>query len=143
MSKLTLKDISDVMKDIDICMMTTMTEKNTHESRPMSNNRKVDYDGDSYFFADGSASAVQDIKTQANVNLAYIRQDSFLKKDLYISISGAARLSQDKAEMQQYWNKDVEIWFKDGIDTPGLTLIHVKAKHIKYWAGQDENEITL
>ena len=35
------------------------------------------------------------------------------------------------------------MWFKDGIDTPGLVLIEVAAKRIHYWDGMDEGEVKL
>src|SRR4051812_46479202 len=46
----TLSDISEKMRDIDFCMLATHASNGTIASRPMSNNREVDYDGDSWFF---------------------------------------------------------------------------------------------
>jgi general stress protein 26 len=50
MKKVSLKKIADKMKNLDICMMTTQDGRNVYHSRPMSNNGKVEYDGNSYFF---------------------------------------------------------------------------------------------
>lgn len=47
MGALTVSEIAEKMKDIDFCMLTTVTEGGQLSSRPMSNNRDVDYDGDS------------------------------------------------------------------------------------------------
>lgn len=143
MSKLTLKDIAKEMRDIDICMMTTKTPRSALESRPMSNNKNVDYDGNSYFFANGDASAVKEIEADPQVNLSFVKEPALLGKPLYLSITGNATLIRDKQEMKKHWDKDVETWFKDGIDTPGLTLIKVRATRIKYWANYEEGEISL
>ncbi|MBV9045288.1 MAG: pyridoxamine 5'-phosphate oxidase family protein [Alphaproteobacteria bacterium] len=140
MSKLDMKDISDAMKHVDICMMTT--NNGTLESRPMSNNRDVDYDGDSYFFANGSEEVVRDIENKPDVNLAYIHQPT-LGKPIYISVKGKAEAVTDRGEMKKHWVPDLEAWFKDGIDTPGLTMIHVKAASVKYWSGGDTGEIAV
>ena len=34
-------------------------------------------------------------------------------------------------------------WFDNGVDTPGIVLIKVKAKRATYWAGRDEGEVEL
>jgi general stress protein 26 len=141
MRKMSLKDISDVMKHVDICVMTTHGDAMV--SRPMSNNRDVEYDGDSFFFANGSADVVRELSTKPNVNLAYVHDPALLGSSTYISVSGKADLVQDKAEMQKHWVPDLEAWFKDGIDTPGLTMIHVKADSVKYWQGGEEGELKV
>jgi general stress protein 26 len=141
MSKLTLKDISDAMKSIDICMLTT--GKGALVSRPMSNNRDVEYEGDSYFFADGSSDLVQELSADPKTNLAYVDQPALFGKSLYISVSGNAVLVRDKAQIKDHWVPDLDAWFKDGIDTPGLTMIHVKADSVKYWQGGDEGEVKV
>lgn len=143
MTKLALKDISEIMRDIDICMMGTKTFEGALESRPMSNNREVEYNGDSYFFAHGDCSAAKEIEKDPQVNLSFVRPNGIFSKSLYLSITGKAALIRDKEVMKKHWVKDVEIWFKDGIDTPGLVLIHVHARHIKYWNGTEEGELSL
>ena len=34
-------------------------------------------------------------------------------------------------------------WFEQGVDTPGLTLIRVRAEQLHYWDGGDEGVIRL
>ena len=138
MSKLDLNDISDALKEIDICMMTTQTADGVLESSPMSNNKDVDFDGDCYFFTLEDFSVCQDIEKNTSVNLAYVGEDHF-----YISLTGEARLSQDQEEMAEHWVEDLEVWFDEGLETEGLTLIHVKASKIKYWKDMEEGFIDL
>ena len=42
-----LSHIAEAMKDIDFVMLNTHTKDGQIGARPMSNNRQVDYDGDS------------------------------------------------------------------------------------------------
>ncbi len=49
--KLSKKMLANVMKEIDICMMTTVGSYGRLHSRPMSNNRNVDWDAETWFFA--------------------------------------------------------------------------------------------
>ena len=144
MSSLSKKQISDIMKHIDICMMTTIKADSTPETRPMSNNREVDYQGTSYFFAYASSSAVQQITAKQDLTLSYIGHHSFLNRSsIYITLEGKANLITDKAIFKQHWHKELDLWFKDGINTPGLTLIEVKGKKVSYWDGYEHGEIPL
>lgn len=141
---LKLKEISDIMKHIDICMLSSVGPRGVLESRPMSNNRDVEYKGDSYFFTKGSAAVVKELEKNPNVNLAFAGHHSFLnRKSVYISVIGKAKLITDKKTLEKHWTKDLEIWFKKGIDTPGITLIHVKAKTVRYWDGWDEGVVKV
>lgn len=38
---------------------------------------------------------------------------------------------------------DLDRWFEQGVDTPGLVLIRVAAARIHYWDGEDEGELTV
>jgi len=64
-------------------------------------------------------------------------------KPLFITVEGRAELIQDKAKFAEHWTKDLDAWFKQGVDTPGLTLIKVVAERLHYWDGYDSGEIAL
>lgn len=139
-----LKEISKIMGHIDICMMATHAEDGSIETRPMSNNREVEYDGHSYFFADKSASVYQQLRKDPNVTLAYSGTHSLLNRmDVYISLVGKAELVEDKEQMREHWSKDLDIYFEDGIDTLGIVMIHVATNRIKYWDGENEGALEL
>jgi general stress protein 26 len=138
MPKKSLKEIQKKLKTLDICMMTTTTRQGLHVSRPMSNNGDVEYDGNSYFFTTEDAGLVDDIKKNKSVNLSFQGP-----KKLYISVAGTAKLVSSREIMEQHWVPDLDKWFEDGLDTPGLLLVSVKAKRIEYWHGKDEGEYTF
>jgi general stress protein 26 len=138
MNKLKLSDISSKMRSIDICMMTSIGNYGRLISRPMSNNGDVEYDGNSYFFTYSDSEIVKDVKKNNNVNLGYQGSDMF-----YISIIGKAVLIKDKEILATHWVKSLEQWFKEGIDTPGIIMLHVKAVTIKYWHKEQQGEIDL
>ena len=56
MSDWTLRDISEKVRDIDFAMLLTRTESGEIAGRPMSNNRDVEYDGDSFFIYVGAGA---------------------------------------------------------------------------------------
>ncbi len=144
MAKMTLKDLSDKMAKIDFGMLSTRAENNAVASRPMSNNGEVEYTGDSFFFSEGSARTVADIERDAQVGLTFTGAAGLLGgPPLFISIEGTGELIRDKAEFEKHWTKDLDRWFEQGVDTPGLVLIKVHANRIHYWNGADEGEVAL
>jgi general stress protein 26 len=139
----TLKDLAERMRDIDFCMMSTRSD-GAIAQRPMSNNREVAFDGDSWFFADGTARLVQDIAADRHVGLAFQGKAGMLgMRPLFIAIEGEGELIRDKARFAAHWTDGLERWWPDGIDTPGLTLVKVHAVRAHYWDGEDEGEAWL
>ena len=130
--------IAKKMKDLDICMMSTNGPKGVVNTRPMSNNRDVKYDGESFFFSSMDTRKVKDIKRSVSVSLSFTGSGG-----TYIIVNGKARLIKDKTIWEMHWDKSLDQWFKKGIDTPGLVLIAVKATHIKYWDKYKEGDIKL
>ena len=138
MSQMTLHELATKMKTIDIAMMSTHTSGDEIASRPMSNNRDVDFDGTSYFFATDDKRTVSDLDQNKNVGLTYQANGG-----LQIALEGDARLVRDKAAFEDHWNPDLDKWFEDGVDTEGLVMIQVDATRIHYWNGREEGEVKV
>ena len=144
MPDMTLAEISEKMRDIDFAILSTRTDNGALSGRPMSNNREVEFDGDSYFFTCEDKRTVADIERDANVGLAYQAKSGMLGlKPFFLALEGRARLIRDKAAFAEHWTKDLDAWFKQGVDTPGLVMIKVEAQRLHYWDGYDEGELRL
>lgn len=144
MAELTMSDISEKMRDIDFAILSTRTASGAIAGRPMSNNRQVEFDGDSYFFTLEDTGSVADIRNDPNVGLGYQSKSGALGlKPFFITIEGKAELIQDKGRFAEHWTKDLDRWFDQGIDTPGLMMIRVRAQRLHYWDGFDEGEVRL
>ena len=141
---MSLSDLSEKMKDIDFAMLFTRAESGAMAGRPMSNNGDVDYDGDSYFFTFEQSHTVEDIRRDPTVALSFAGSKGLLgKPPLFISVEGKADLIEDKAAFAQHWTKDLDRWFEQGVDTPGVVLIKVRASRLHYWEGDDDGELRL
>jgi general stress protein 26 len=138
MATLSLASLAKSMKEIDICMFTTLTSRAGLNSRPMSNNRDVTWKGDSYFFTFEKSKKIKELEANPNVILNFEG-----KSDLYMNVSGKAKLIRDKQAFADHWVPDLDRWFQDGIDTKGLVLIHVKGTKIHYWQKEKEGEIKV
>ncbi|USU10897.1 pyridoxamine 5'-phosphate oxidase family protein [Sphingomonadaceae bacterium OTU29THOMA1] len=140
----TLADLSKAMRDIDFAMLSTHTDGGAIAARPMSNNQQVDYDGDSYYFTMQDTRTVADIERDPQVSLSFLGKSGMLgMRPFFVAVEGHADLVRDKAAFEERWSPDLDRWFDRGIDTPGLVMIHVRAKRVHYWDGEDEDEVSL
>lgn len=135
MKKASLKTIAEKMKNLDFCMMVTQDGRQISHSRPMSNNGKVDFDGDSWFFTYEDSRKVDHIKKNLHVNLIYQTDDM-----LFIECTGKGEIVKDKDILKDKWVNGLDQWFPEGIDTPGICLIKVTANQVKFWHKEEEGE---
>lgn len=141
---LTLNDISDQLTNIDFGMLSTKKADGTIASRPMSNNGDVEYAGDTWFFCDAQSRKITEIMSDPNVGLTYTARPSLLgKPGIFIAIEGRASLVDDKTTFTEHWISELERWFPQGVDTPGLLMIKVHASKISYWDGEEAGNIDV
>ena len=140
----TMSDLAEGMRDIDFAMLATHGPDGTIAARPMSNNREVDYDGDSYYFTWDSALMVADIGRDPGVTLTFQGKGGLLgMRPFFVAVEGEADVIRDKARFAEHWTKGLDRWFDQGVDTPGVVMIHVRATRVHYWDGEDEGEVKL
>lgn len=144
MTTKTMDELSSQLRKIDFCMLNTHADAGRINTRPMSNNGDVDYDGDSWFFSYDDTAKTNEISRDNRVTLTFTAPPSLLgKPGIFIAVDGTASLIQDKAQFEQHWVKDLDRWFPEGIETPGIVLIKVSADAIQYWDGEDNGKIDL
>jgi len=139
-----LGDIAEKMRDIDFTMLLTHTSGGTIAGRPMSTNREVEYTGDSYFFTWSHSRMVDDINRNPAVALSFQGEKHLLgKPGIHIHVEGTAEVVHDRLEFAEHWSKDLDRWFEQGVDTPDLVMIKVRAQRLHYWDGEDEGELAV
>jgi general stress protein 26 len=138
MSEMSLPELSEKMRDIDIAMLSTHTEGGAIAARPMSNNREVDYDGNSYYFTWDQSRMIDDIERSSDVSLIFQGSKAFS-----IAVEGKAEVIRDKTKFEQHWSPDLDRWFENGIDTKGIAMIKVRADRLHYWNGEQDGEIKM
>jgi general stress protein 26 len=138
-----IEEISKRMAGIDIAILSTHTENGQIANRPMSNNGDVQYDGTSYYFTFEQSRTVSDIQANPKVALGFTSEGGIFSDAIYVAVEGNAELIRDKAAFKAHWTSDLDRWFEQGIDTPGVVLVKVKASRIAYWDGDDEGEVKV
>ena len=123
-----VKKISEMIKDIRIAMLSTVTPEGAIHSRPMAT-QESDFQGELLFLTRQESSKTEEIVHQAAVTLTYV--DS--KGHRFVALSGHAELSKDRATIHDLWNPLYKAWFPQGEDDPEITVIRVHVEHAEYW----------
>ena len=127
------REIARMIRDIDICMFVTRADDG-FRGRPMSNNGKVEYDGDSWFFSYRDTPKVEEIEADPRVQLAYIATE----RGTWVSIEGTAEIVEDDKRKRALWDDQLKGWFEDGPDDDDVVLLKVRADRIHAWANGEE-----
>jgi general stress protein 26 len=123
-----IKKISEMIKDIRIAMMCTVTPDGTIHSRPMAT-QDSEFRGELLFLSREESSKTDEIAHQSPVTLNYV--DS--KNHRFVTLSGYAGLSKDRETIHELWNPLYKAWFPQGEDDPEITVIRVYVDHAEYW----------
>ncbi|HJU54254.1 MAG TPA: pyridoxamine 5'-phosphate oxidase family protein [Pyrinomonadaceae bacterium] len=124
-----LERLREIVKAVDICMLTTVDERGDLHSRPMSNNRDVEFDGDLWFFTYGSSHKVDEIGRVPKVNASFADVDA----QQYASLTGRAEVVRDRAKIEELWKPQLRAWFPEGVETPDIALLKVTIERAEYW----------
>lgn len=122
------KRLEELIKDITFTMLTTINPDGTLFSHPVTTQVK-DFQGELYFFMRKTSEPIQAIMRNPQVNLGYAAPD----KNKYVSISGTGELIEDRAQMEKLWSPAYKYYFPDGLETPDLVMLKVKAHSAQFW----------
>ncbi len=129
--------LKELINDIDFAMLTTINGGHLR-SRPMSTQ---EYEGSDtlWFFTSDETHKVDEIEADNRVNVAYSRPDD----NVYVSISGRASVSKDRAKMEELWNPILKAWFPEGLEDPTLCLLKVNIEEAEYWDSPNSKLVQL
>ncbi|MEV1145901.1 pyridoxamine 5'-phosphate oxidase family protein [Micromonospora sp. NPDC049799] len=130
--------VTELVREARICMLTTTAVDGRMVSRPMAL-QEAEFDGDLWFFAYADSAKVRQIRVNPEVNVSFSDQ----RHNAWVSVSGTARESFERAKAEQLWNPLLKTWFPDGLDTPGLTLLTVRAGSAEYWDSPNSAVVNL
>lgn len=123
-----IEKVQGLIEGIDFAMLTTIDTDDVLRSRPMST-QKAEFDGTLWFFTSDKTHKVDEIERESRVNVSYAKPDD----NVYVSVSGKASISKDRAKMEELWNPILKAWFPDGLDQPDLCLLKVDVEQAEYW----------
>jgi general stress protein 26 len=130
--------LDELIKDIEIAMMTTLDEHGHLHARPMATQREP-FEGELWFFTDSNSPKVHQIQHDNRVNIAY----SAPEKNRYVSVAGTATLITDKSVIETMWKPILKAWFPDGPETPGIALLKIDVESAEYWDSPSSTIVKL
>ncbi|WP_433158488.1 pyridoxamine 5'-phosphate oxidase family protein [Kribbella sp. CA-247076] len=130
--------VAELVDRATICMLTTMTADGRHLSRPMAL-QEVEFDGDLWFFAASDSAKVDQLRTNPQVNVSFSND----KQSEWTSVAGTAEVVQDRGKAEELWSPLLQAWFPDGLETPELILIRVRAESAEYWSAPRSKVVRL
>lgn len=129
-----LDELYELIEDMEIALMTTRRPDGALVTRPMATQQQGPL-ADLWFVTSIETHKVDEIEADPNVCLGYY--DSSTRE--WVSVSGTATLSQDRAKIHELYEPDWRFYFEDeggerdgGPDDPRLALICVDAHSVHY-----------
>lgn len=126
-----------MVKDIKTAMLTSL-DGDVLRSRPMTGQADSG-DGQIWFFTKLHSGKTHEIQEDGHVNLAY----ADTAEENYVSIAGRARITRDRAKIDQFWNPFVAAWFPGGKDDPEVAMICVQVDSAEYWDSPSSTMVRL
>lgn len=124
-----LKKIGELIKDIQITMLTTVAGDGSFDSRPMATQKADEFDGTVWFLTRHESGKVHEIEQDAHVSLIYADPSN----SKYVSAKGRARVSDNRGKIHELWNPMYKAWFPNGEDDPQIAVLRVEITEAQYW----------
>lgn len=107
--------LSELLDEFDTAMLVTRAADGRLRARPLS--FAGEHDGRLFFSTAADSPKVAELEDDARV--AVTMQD----RARYVSISGTAEVSDDRALVDRLWRESWRVWFPGGKDDPALRLL--------------------
>jgi general stress protein 26 len=140
-----LDELWKLVEGIETAMMTTHRPDGMLVSRPMATQKRA-AGADFWFVTAQGFEKLNELAGDPRVNLAYYRD----RTREWVSISGVAEISHDRAKIRELHAPDWRAWFPDeggksdgGPDDPRMVLIGVHARSAQYLAVDKPQPILL
>ncbi len=120
--------LRDLIQDIEVAMLTTVTPDGALRSRPMATQQMAG-EGELWFFLADDSGKARDLASEQAVNVSYADAE----RHRYVSVTGNATVLHDREKAEQLWKPGMERFFPQGIEDPRLALMVVRIETAEYW----------
>ena len=118
--------MKELISDFDVAMLATHTDGGEMRARPLAIAQMGD-DGALYFATAVETPKVAEMESDHHVNITM--QDG----RRFVSVTGTARIIEDRALVDKLWSESWKIWFPKGKDDPSLRIVVVEPSEASYW----------
>lgn len=122
----TKEHLHDLIKDFRSAMLTTRTPDGGVHIRPMAV-AKLAKDEELFFATGLTTPKVDEIVKNSAVAVTFQSSSEFA------TLYGTARISKDRALIEDLWSEAWRVWFPGGKDDPNLCLLAITPTSAEYW----------
>lgn len=140
-----LEQLYELIDGIETAMLTSRRSDGSLVSRPMQTQARR-AGTDLWFMTSIDSGKIEELLTEPQVNLGYYKAGT----REYVSVSGRARVTQNKARIHELYKPDWKAWLGDeggarngGPDDPRIALIEVEADSAYYLKATKPRLLTL
>jgi general stress protein 26 len=129
-----IDELYDLIEGIETAMFTTRGPTGQLLSRPMATQDRIE-GADLWFVTNAETHKLDDLALDPHVNCSYYNN----RTHEWVSVSGLAHVTKNKARIRQLYKEDWKTWFGDeggdrdgGPNDPRIALILVEAELATY-----------
>ena len=124
------------IKGIRMAMLSTLSQGHI-VSRPMSV-QEIGEDGTLRFLTSVASHKVEEIAENESVGVTFVDSGA----ETYVSISGHARITNNREQIAEFWNPFYKAWF-DGPDDPTIRVAEITPTSAEYWVTKGGKIVSL
>ncbi|NYE38078.1 general stress protein 26 [Nocardioides cavernae] len=118
--------VAEIMKETRIAVLTYTSLQGALVSTPMGT-QDFDEPGTTWFLTERSSDKVAAIEADPRVNVSYSSNAG------WVSLSGTARVSEDREKLRELWDASAGAFMSGGPDDPDNVLLEIDGATAEYW----------
>lgn len=126
MKQTTREHLLSILKDFDTAMLVTLTGDGCMRGRPLQI-AEIDANDQLYFCTAIDSGKVKELEADPRVAI------TMQSKMKYASLSGRARLTQERTLIDRLYKEDWKVFFPEGKADPTLAILIVDPIEGEYW----------
>lgn len=125
-----LAPLRSLLKSLPVAMFNTVAHDGSVVARPLQA-LEFDEDGVLWFATGLDSEKATEIRARPHVGLSFADHHA----NRFVSVSGPARLVNDREKINALWSPAMSVFFPQGKDDPNLVLVRVEIERAEYWDG--------
>lgn len=138
-SREAIDKLKSLVDKIDIGMVCTNVEGSNHPHAVPMSRQEVDEQGNIWLLFSSESDTYHNLQADSSITIIY----SDVKDYNFLTVSGKAEISRDKARIEKYWNKMIEAWFEKGKEDPRIRVLKINTTDAYYWDNKTNNIVTF
>ncbi len=121
-----LSKLLEIIQGADTVLLNTFAANGAIAGRPMA---LVDRDDDGTLYLTTAIGSTKATEIAADPRVSVSIQTN---KGIVV-IEGLAKLTQDRAMIDQLWEDSWRLWYPEGRSSPSIAIIVIEPEHATYW----------